>query len=56
MLLLKSHRKKFEKQFLSTIIKGKKQWKMKDILNSKMYYNKLQYFLSKLKYFDKNNE
>ena len=52
VLLLKYHRKNFEEQFLSVMIKEKKQWKQKKILNSKIYYDNFQYFVKWLKYFD----
>ena len=29
---------------------------MKEILNRKIYYDKFQYFVKRLKYFDTNNE
>ena len=56
MLLLKFHRKNFEKQFSSIMIKKEKQWKMKKNLSNKIYYDKFQYFVKWLKYFDTNNE
>ena len=45
VLLLKSHRKSFEKQFSSIMIKKKKQWKIKKVLNNRIYYDKFQYFV-----------
>ena len=54
--LLKSHRDDFEEQSSSMLMKEEKQWKVKKVLNSKIYYDKLQYFVEWLEYFDIDNE
>ena len=54
--LLKFHRKNFEDSSSSVLMKEKEQWKMKKVLNSRIYYDKFQYFVKWLKYSDTDNE
>ena len=37
-------------------MKEKEQWKMKKVLNNRIYYDKFQYFVKWLKYSDTDNE
>ena len=54
--LLKSHRSDFEEQSSSVLMKEEKHWKIKKILKSRIYYDKLQYFVKELKYFDSDKK